>query len=634
MPRLARLGVVLLAMAVAACAPTASPSPPASSGEPSGEVGYLDPVLPIDARVEDLLGHMTVDEKIGQLTLLENGSVDPAGVQRLLLGGVLSGGDGNPPNNSPDGWYEMVDAYQQAALGTRLRIPILYGVDAVHGQSHVVGATIFPHPIGLGATGDAALVNEIGRVTAVETAATGIRWTYGPVAAVPQDVRWGRTYESFGEDRALVEQLTGALVDGLHGPDLAADDAVAATVKHFIGDGGTAWGTSTYEDYQIDRGVTPGDEETLKELYLSPYRKAIEAGARVVMASFSSTTAGKVHGDRHLLTDVLKDELGFSGFVVSDWAGVDEVIPGDYDGSVAGAITAGIDMVMVPYDAAAFQQAVRNGLSSGAIADERLDDAVRRILRVKFELGLFERPMPSIDRSVVGSAEHRSLAADAVAASAVLLRTAPGVLPVDAGSKTVLLAGAAADDLGTQLGGWSITWQGGTGRTTDGTTLHDALSADLGGRLGFVADGGFPAGITAPVGIVVVAEPPYAEGRGDSATLDLPAAQLDVVDRVRPLVDRLIVVIYSGRPVMLDRLAAADAVIAAWLPGTEAEGLADLLLGEKTFGATTPFTWPLTPDDAPRTDRDACDGAVFPVGYGLTVEGDLLGPPACTSSEN
>ena len=633
MPRLARFGVVLLAVAVAACAPTASPSPPpAASAAPSGEPAYLDPALPIEARVDDLLGRMTIDEKIGQLTLLENGSVDPAGVQQWLLGGVLSGGDGNPLNNSADGWFEMVDAYQQAALGSRLRIPVMYGVDAVHGQSHVVGATIFPHPIGLGATGDAALVNEIGRVTAIETAATGIRWTYGPVAAVPQDVRWGRTYESFGEDRALVEELTGALVDGLHGPDLAADDAVAATAKHFIGDGGTAWGSSTYEDYQIDRGVTPVDEETLLEMYLPPYQEAIDAGARVVMASYSSTTAGKMHGDRHLLTDVLKDELGFSGFVVSDWAGVDEVMPGDYDASVAGAITAGIDMVMVPSNAASFQQAARNGLSSGAIADERLDDAVRRILRVKFELGLFERPMPSIDRSEVGSAEHRSLAADAVAASAVLLRTAPGVLPVDAGSKTVLLAGEAADDLGTQLGGWSITWQGGTGRTTDGTTLHDALSADLGGRLGFDPAGEFPPGITAKVGIVVVAEPPYAEGRGDSATLELPPAELDVVDRVRPLVDRLIVVIYSGRPVMLDRVAAADAVIAAWLPGTEAEGLADLLLGDKTFGGQTPFTWPRTPDDAPRTDREACDGAVFPVGYGLTAEGALLGPPACVPS--
>ncbi|HET9345982.1 MAG TPA: glycoside hydrolase family 3 protein [Candidatus Limnocylindrales bacterium] len=595
---------------------------------PSG-TAYLDATLPVEARIDDLLSRMTDDEKIGQLSLIENGSVDPPGVQRALLGGVLSGGDGNPPRNDPDGWFEMVEAYQQAALRTRLAIPILYGVDAIHGQSHVVGATIFPHAIGLGATRDAALVERIGRATAIETAATGIRWTYGPVVAVPQDVRWGRTYEAFSEDRALVEDLTAALVGGLQGGDLAADDAIAATAKHFIGDGGTAWGTSTYEDYRIDRGVTPGDEVALNAMYLGPYRSAIDAGARVVMASYSSTTAGKVHGDRHLLTDVLKGELAFSGFVVSDWGGVDEVVPGDYDASVAEALGAGIDMVMVPYDAAAFQSAVRNGLASGAIRRDRLDDAVRRILRVKFEMGLFERPMPSLDRSVVGSADHRALAAGAVAASAVLLQTAPGTLPVGAGTEPVLLAGAAADDLGTQLGGWSITWQGGTGRTTTGTTLRDALSAELGGRLSFEAGGGFEAGTHARVGIVVVAEPPYAEGRGDSETLELPAADLDIVDRVRPLVDRLVVVVYSGRPMMLDRLVAADAVVAAWLPGTEASGLADVLLGAKPFSGTTPYTWPRMPDGAPRTGRGACDGAVLPLGYGLTAAGDPLGPAPC-----
>jgi beta-glucosidase len=629
MPRPSRLAALLLALCVAAgCVPTASPSPPTGTAAPSEAHAYLDSSLPVDARVEDLLGRMTDDEKIGQLTLIENGSVDPAGVERGLLGGVLSGGDGNPTPNDPDAWFAMVNAYQQAALRTRLAIPILYGVDAIHGQSHVVGATIFPHAIGLGATGDAALVEEIGRVTAAETAATGIRWTYGPIVAIPQDVRWGRTYEAFGEDPALVERLTAALVRGLQGESLDRDDSVAATAKHFVGDGGTTWGTSTYEDYRIDRGVTPVDEPTFSA-YVGPYRSAIDAGARVVMASYSSTPAGKVHGDRHLLTDVLKGELGFDGFVVSDWGGVDEVAPGDYDASVAGALGAGIDMVMVPYDAAAFQQAVRNGLASGSIARERLDEAVRRILRVKFEMGLFERPMPSLDRSVVGSAANRALATDAVAKSVVLLRTTPGAFPSGSGTEPVLLAGTAADDLGTQLGGWSITWQGGTGPTTTGTTLRDALSARLGGRLAFDAAGSFANGTRAPVGIVVVAEPPYAEGRGDSATLELPAADLGVIDRVRPLVERLVVVVYSGRPVILDRLAPADAIIAAWLPGTEADGLADVLLGAMPFQGTTPYTWPRTPDDAPRTGRGACDRAVFPFGYGLAADGGLLGPTAC-----
>ena len=308
---------------------------------------------------------MTDDEKIGQLTLIENQSIDPGTAAALVLGGVLSGGDGNPTPNDAGAWYAMVDGYQRAALGTRLGIPILYGVDAVHGQSHVVGATIFPHQVGLGATGDASLVEAVGRATAVETSATGIRWTFAPVVAVPQDVRWGRTYEGFGADPALVSELGAALIRGLQGGDLTRQDAIAATAKHFAGDGGTAWGTSTTSGYQIDQGVTPVDGATLDAVHIAPYRAAIDAGARIVMASFSSTTAGKVHGDRHLLTDVLKGDLGFTGFVVSDWGGVDQVVPGDYDAALAQSIGAGIDMVMVPSDAVGFQESMRRGLASG-----------------------------------------------------------------------------------------------------------------------------------------------------------------------------------------------------------------------------------------------------------------------------
>jgi beta-glucosidase len=632
------LVVALVGGCASAPSPSGSAAPPASAPAAAsasapasgGPAVYLDPSAPIDARLDDLLGRMTVEEKIGQLTLIENGSVDPAGVERLFLGGVLSGGDGNPTPNTPDGWFAMVDGYQQAALRTRLRIPILYGIDAIHGQSHVVGGTYFPHEIGLGATRDAALVEQIGRATALETAATGVRWTFGPIVAVPQDVRWGRTYESYGQDPALVGDLSTALIRGLQGADLSRDDAVAATAKHFVGDGGTAWGSSTYQDYQIDRGVTSGDDATLQSIHLAPYRAAIAAGARIVMASFSSTSAGKVHGDRHLLTDVLKGDLGFTGFVVSDWGGVDEIVPGDLDSSVAQAISAGIDMVMVPSDAGAFQAAVKRGLESGRITAERLDDAVRRILQVKLEMGLFEHPMPSIDRSVVGSAANRKLAAGAVAESAVLLRTANGVLPIAAGDGQVLLAGAAADDIGTQLGGWSITWQGGPGAPTAGTTLRGALADRLGSRLAFDRAATFPSATSrASLGIVVVAEPPYAEGKGDSATLSLAPSELAVVDRMRSLVNRLVVVIYSGRPMMLEGLANADAIVAAWLPGTEAEGLADVLLGTRPFAGVTPDAWPRTPGDAPRTGKEPCEGAVYPAGYGLAADGTPLGPTAC-----
>ncbi len=575
---------------------------------------------------------MTLDEKIGQMTQLENGSVDTAGVSQtqFLLGSVLSGGDGTPPENSPDAWYQMVDAYQQAALGTGIGIPILYGIDAVHGNSKVVGATIFPHNVGLGALDDPVLVKAIGRATAVEMNAIGVRWNFGPVVAVPQDVRWGRTYEAYGEDPALVERLSGAFIAGLQGTDLAAQDAVAATAKHFVGDGGTGWGSSTAQGSSIDQGVTSADDATLRSIHLAPYRAAIDGGVRIVMASFSSTNAGKVTGDHHLLTDVLKGELGFSGFVVSDWGAVDQV-NADYPSAVAQSIMAGIDMVMVPYDAARFQAAVRQGLASGAISQARIDDAVLRILQVKFEMGLFEQPMPLAGRAdAVGASADRDLARAAVAGSAVLLKAGAGVLPIAPSTGSVLLAGPAANDIGRQSGGWTMTWQGGTGPITPGTTIADGLRARLGDRLLYEENGAFDAGVSADVGIVVVGEFPYAEGRGDSATLALPPDEVALVAAMRPRVKRLVVVVLSGRPVMLDGvLETADAVVAAWLPGTEGGGLADVLLGDVPFHGTTPYTWPDTPEDAPRTGRGPCDGAVFPVGFGLDASGRPLGPAAC-----
>jgi beta-glucosidase len=316
--------------------------------------------------------------------------------------------------------------------------------------------------------------------------------------------------------------------------------------------------------------------------------------------------------------------------VVSDWAGVDEVVRGDYPAAVAQAISAGIDMVMVPSDTVGFQDAVRRGLANGKIARDRLDDAVRRILRVKLEMGLFEHPMPPADPSIVGSAANRELAARAAAESAVLLSTAKGVLPLAAGTDPVLLAGAGADDMGTQLGGWSITWQGGTGPVTPGTTLRAALADRLGSRLRYAADGAFPAGTRAKVGIVVVAEPPYAEGRGDSPTLGPPPTELDVANRLAKLVDHLVVVVYSGRPVdIMSSVDGSAALVAAWLPGTEAEGLADVLTGARPFVGTTPYAWPVTAADAPRTGKGPCDGVVFPPGYGLAADGSSIGTAAC-----
>ncbi len=624
--------LLVVALVAGACGTSELTTPPTTSPAATAAVDWHDPSLPPEVRAEALLAEMTTDEKIGQMTQLEKDSVDPAGVTNQMLGSVLSGGGGAPPKNDADGWYQMVADYQEAALATRLGIPILYGVDAVHGHGNVHGATIFPHDIGLGAAGDPDLVERIGRATAVEMAATGIRWDFGPVLAVPQDVRWGRTYEGFSQDPLAVAELGSAFIRGLQGADLTATDAVAATAKHYLGDGGTTWGSSTHEGYSIDQGITDVDEATLRAIHMTPYENAIDAGVRIVMASFSSTGAGKVHGDYHLLTEILKGELGFTGFVVSDWGGVDQVDP-DYDAAVATSISAGIDMVMVPYDAAKFQAAVRTGLEAGTIEGVRVDDAVARILRVKFELGLFETPMPPPGHAAdLGAAGNRQLARSAAGASAVLLKTSAGVLPLASDTGRVLLAGSGANDIGLQSGGWTIEWQGGRGPITPGTTIADALRARLGDRLTVDPAGAFPAGTRARTGIVVVAEPPYAEGEGDSGTLELPRADIDIVAALRPRVDRLVVVILSGRPVMLDGLwPDADAVVAAWLPGTEGAGVADVLLGDTPFGGTTPFTWPKTPADAPRTGKEACDGAVFPLGYGLDAAGKLLGPAACSA---
>jgi beta-glucosidase len=636
---LSRLVAVVVVALVAACGnSTATGTPgassPAASGSPSSGRPWMDATKSVDDRAAALLGQMTLDEKIGQMTQIEKNSIDAANSAAYKLGSILSGGGGSPSQNTPQAWYEMVNQYQQAALGTRLGIPIIYGIDAVHGNNNVAGATIFPQNVGMGATNDPALVTQECAATALEMNATGIRWSFGPVIAVPQDIRWGRTYEGFSENTDLASKLGTACVKGFQGSSLSADNTSAATAKHFIGDGGTAFGSSTASGptgpYLLDQGVDKMDEATLLKLFLPPYKAAVDGGARIVMTSYSSTTAGKVHGDKHLITDILKGQLAFTGFVVSDWGGIDQVVPGDYSASVAQSINAGIDMVMVPTDYVRFVTTMTTLVQAGTIKQDRIDDAVTRILRVKFEMGLFEKPMPAAGKeSAVGSDADRAIARTAVAESAVLLKTSPNVLPIATSGKKVLLAGQGADDIGIQSGGWTITWQGSAGPITSGTTLQGALKAKLGDSLTYDRNAAFPAGTKADVGIVVVAERPYAEGVGDSSTLTLPNEDVALIAKMRPLVSKLVVVVISGRPMILDDFSSADAVVEAWLPGTEATGLADVLLGDKPFVGTTPYTWPKTVADAPRTGKTACDGAVYPVGYGLDSTGKLLGPAAC-----
>ena len=629
--------LTLIIISISACAPATAteevlPDVVGSELEtPEGEVeptepadpGYLNPELPAAERAADLLGRMTLDEKIGQMTLIEKGSITSGAVTEYFIGGILSGGGGTPSPNTTKAWAEMVDGFQTAALETRLQIPIIYGVDAVHGHNNLEGAVIFPHNIGLGATRDADLVRRIAQATAEEMAATNIYWNYAPVVAVGQDIRWGRTYEVFAENTELVTELGVAYVEGLQGEDLSDHLTALATPKHYIGDGATVWGTSTTGNYMIDQGVMIASEEEIRDKYLPPYAAAIEAGALSIMISFSSWEDTKMHAQEYLITDVLKGELGFEGFVVSDWGGIDQ-IDRNYYNSVVAAINAGIDMNMVPTGYNLFIDTMMMAVENGDISEARVDDAVRRILNVKFQLGLFEQPYsdPSLF-DLVGSDDHRALGREAVAKSAVLLKNENEVLPLSKDGGLIFLAGEGADDIGLQCGGWTITWQGSTGAITDGTTLQDAFEATYNGRVQYNRFGRYDNILDengdlaiAEVGIVVVAERPYAEGVGDSNNLTLSENEIDMIARVAERSERVVVLVMSGRPLVItEALDMADAWVAIWLPGTEGQGVADVIFGDQPFVGKTPFTWPATMDQLPLGSYDT--EPLFPYGYGL-----------------
>ncbi|MDT8304949.1 MAG: glycoside hydrolase family 3 N-terminal domain-containing protein [Anaerolineae bacterium] len=655
MIRRTNLILLLTLLMLAACREAAGPTPasptgaatavsaPAGESDELGTLAYQDASRPIPDRVEDLLGRMSLAEKIGQMTLVEKNSIAEEDITRLGIGGLLSGGGGSPAGNRPKDWLEMVNGFQRYALETSLAIPLLYGVDAVHGHSNVKGAVLFPHNIGLGATGNADLLAEIGRVTAVETAATGIWWNFAPAVSVPQDIRWGRTYEGYSENAGLVTRLSRAYLQGLQGDDLAATDTIAGTPKHFVADGGTVWGTSRASNYEIDQGDAQIDEETLRAVHLPPYLAAIEAGARTIMVSYSSWNGAKMHAHGYLITDVLKGELGFDGFVVSDWGAIDQV-DGNYYQAVVKAINAGIDMNMVPSKYGLFIDALTAAVENGDVQEERIDDAVRRILTVKFELGLFERPL--MDDSLldtVGSDAHRELARQAVRESLVLLHHDGETLPIPSGVATIFVAGEAADDVGIQAGGWSIEWQGRPGNLTPGTTILEGIEATAPdttnvyyNRFGkyehVTGDAGEP--VVADVGIVVIGERPYAEGMGDRADLALNEIQAGLIERVREQSRRLIVILLSGRPLIIsEQLPLADAWIAAWLPGTEGQGVADVLFGAYEFQGTLPYTWPRTMDQIPfdfdNVPAGGCDAPLFPFGYGLKTTDPAPVIPTC-----
>jgi len=608
----AALGAALLA----ACT-----NPPAPSSTPSDGIDrtYLDASLPVADRVDNLLGQMTLEEKIGQMTQIEEGSLASRDVSTLHLGSVLHGGGQPSPGADVLVWRGVVEARQRDAVeNTRLGIPILYGIDAIHGFGSMSGATVFPQQIGLGATRDADLVRRIGEETASEVSATGIRWSFSPVLAIPGDIRWGRTYEAFSQDPALVATLGAAYVEGLQSPGLDNPRSVLATAKHYIGDGST-----TYNDtgrpgagYMLDQGVAPDDEGLLRSTLMPPYQAAIDAGAESVMASFSSWGSTKVHADGYLLTTVLRGDLGFGGFVVSDWGGCNQINPSDYDDAIAQCINAGVDMVMVPNDGPAFQNALRNGLAAGTITESRIDEAVSRILAVKFDMGLFDAsPYPDAAwAGDVGTAAHRALAREAVQKSLVLLQNRDTALPIRPTDSTIVVVGNAADDMHRQAGGWTTSWQGDSGPPISGTTILDGIVARAGA--GVTVSDALPSSGRADVCVAVVGEPAYAEGFGDSADLVLPG--LDVIEPLANACDRTVLVVVSGRPVMItDALSKVDAVVAAWQPGSAGEGVADALFGDVPFTGRLPMNWPRDLGQVP--DLAPGDSYLFPMGFGLTV---------------
>ena len=626
----------------------------------------------VSKKVDAILSQMTLAEKVGQMTQVDMRLLDsPQDIQTYHIGSILSGGGSAPKTNTPKGWLDMVNGYQKIAMSNRLGIPLIYGIDAVHGHNNVLGATVFPHNLALGASNDADLVYRVNKATAIEVAATGIHWNFSPCITIPQDARWGRFYEGFGQTTDIVDGLTQAAIlgyqDRLSG---VQNKQVAACAKHFIGDGATVWGTGTRVDgkhtYHIDRGDVQLNDKSLREIYLPPYKTAIAADVKTIMASFNSVRGEKCHGNKYLLTDLLKEELGFAGFVVSDWAGIDE-IPGDYKSDVINGINAGIDMVMVPgimkgqnqQHYKTFIKLLIDAVNEGSVPMERINDAVRRILKVKMEIGLFDDPL--IDDSFlskIGSSEHRALAREAVQKSAVLLKN-EGTLPFDK-SISITVVGSAANNLGVQNGGWTTDWQGfftpdfhfldynADGVLTnaeyntqlekifenkfnpaDWVAYFNEIDPDKNGKVSpadftaFMANrvlqpsgttilGGIkkvapsakityePNANTLPEGDVILAvigEYPYAEGFGDDADLRLNKADLEVLERAYASGNKVVVLLLSGRPLLVhDMEAQWDAFVASFLPGMAGEGIADVLFGDANPKAKLSFTWPAKAD--------------------------------------
>lgn len=581
-------------------------------------------------RARQMVAKLTLRQKLGQMMQPDRGKVrTPDELRQQGYGSILSGGGSAPSSgNEASDWSEMVAGFRLASLESPTGIPVVYGVDAVHGHNNVHGAVIFPHNIGLGAARDAELVERVGRVTAREVRATQIDWTFAPVVTAARDERWGRTYEAFGETQELPELLGPALVRGLQTKNLAHPHAVLATAKHFVGDGYTNGG--------VDQGNSLLTLDQVRKDLIPAYQRAIEAGVGSVMASYSSIDGVKMHCHGPLLNDTLKGDLGFRGFVVSDWEAV-EKIPLPFAEAVAASINSGLDMVMAPKVHAGLIDQLET-LVPSTIPMERIDDAVTRILAIKCALGMFDEGRYARDRggnlspdpelaAAFGGEDHRQVAREAVRKSLVLLKNEQQSLPLQR-TQAVYVTGSGADNLGRQCGGWTISWQGENGDLTDGTTLVEALQSTLGAGAVHTSPHFDPAlASKAPIALVVASERPYAEMKGDDPDLALAPEDIADIEALDKAGKRVVLVLYSGRPMIVSPvLDKVDAFVAAWLPGSEGLGMVDVLLGEHDFVGRLPHSWPRSIDQVPINVGDANYDPLFPYGFGLQY--GTQSPPA------
>ncbi|XP_020211445.1 uncharacterized protein LOC109796189 [Cajanus cajan] len=592
---------------------------------------YKDPKLSLNVRIKDLLKRMTLEEKIGQMVQIERSVATPQVMKKYFIGSVLSGGGSVPATNATaESWVKMVNGIQNGSLSTRLGIPMIYGIDAVHGHNNVYKATIFPHNVGLGVTRDPVLIKKIGDATALEVRATGIQYAFAPCIAVCRDPRWGRCYESYSEDPKIVRAMT-EIIPGLQGdnsrkgvPYVAGKNKVAACAKHYVGDGGTTKG--------INENNTVISYRELLSIHMPAYHDSIVKGVSSVMVSYSSWNGKKMHANHYLVTDYLKNKLKFRGFVISDWLGIDRITSpphSNYSYSIQAGVGAGIDMIMVPINFTEFIDDMTYQVKNNIIPVSRIDDAVERILRVKFVMGLFENPLADLSLvNQLGNKEHRQLARGAVRKSLVLLKNGKSadkpLLPLPKKAAKILVAGSHANNLGYQCGGWTITWQGlGGNNLTVGTTILDAVKQTIDPATKVVynenPDSNFVNSNNFSYAIVIVGEVPYAETFGDSLNLTIAEPGPSTITKVCGSI-KCVVLLITGRPVVIQPyLSKIDALVAAWLPGTEGQGVTDLLFGDYGFTGKLARTWFKTVDQLPMNVGDKYYDPLFPFGFGIST---------------